>query len=205
MNQNRTAHWQNVYTSKGENEVSWFQDNPAPSLELIDLTGVSHDAALIDIGGGTSRLVDALLDRGFGSVTVLDLSTAALDTAKVRLGKRADDVRWIAADATQWQPDRVYDLWHDRAALHFLTDPVDVAAYITRLKAATAAGSQVIIGTFALDGPEKCSGLVVQRYDSGALATALGSQFNLIDTRRHEHTTPWGSVQRFQFSVFRRN
>lgn len=200
----REAHWQNVYTSKGENEVSWFQDNPTPSLELIDLTGVSSKAAIIDIGGGASRLVDALVDRGFDSVTVLDLSAAALDAAKARLGERSDRVHWIAADATTWQPDRIYDLWHDRAAFHFLTDSADVSAYVARLKAATAPGSYVIIGTFALDGPEKCSGLVVSRYDSSGLAEILGQSFELIDQRCHDHVTPWGASQRFQFSTFRR-
>lgn len=202
--QGRTEHWQNVYTTKSENEVSWFQDSPAPSLELIGLTGAANDVAMIDIGGGASRLVDALLDRDFGSLAVLDLSVAALETAKARLGTRSNRVRWIVADVTQWQPDRIYDLWHDRAAFHFLTDPADIAAYIVRLKTATAPGSHVIIGTFAPDGPEKCSGLVVSRYDSKSLASVLGQSFQLIDTRRHEHITPWGATQRFQFSTFRR-
>ena len=202
--QNRKSHWQNVYTSKGENEVSWFQENPAPSLELIELTGASDKAAIIDVGGGASRLVDVLLDRGFSDLTVLDLSAAALDTAKARLGGRNIQVRWIADDATLWQPDRIYDLWHDRAAFHFLTKPDDIGAYIARMKEATAAGSHVIIGTFALDGPEKCSGLVVSRYDPASLAAILGQSFELIDDRRHEHVTPWGASQRFQFSTFRR-
>ncbi|MBI3699631.1 MAG: class I SAM-dependent methyltransferase [Afipia sp.] len=202
--QNRTAHWESVYTTKGENEVSWFQDSPAPSLELIDRAGLSASATIIDIGGGASRLVDALLDRGFESLTVLDLSAAALDTAKARLRERSKKVRWIAADVTQWKPDGIYDLWHDRAAFHFLTDAADIAAYITRLEAATAPGSRVIMGTFALDGPEKCSGLVVRRYDSASLAATLGPKFRLSETRRHDHTTPWGSMQRFQFSMFTR-
>ena len=202
--QNRKAHWQNVYTSKGENEVSWFQDSPTPSLELIDLAGVSDKTAIIDIGGGASRLVDALVDRGFGAITVLDLSAAALDAAKARLSGRSNQVRWIADDATLWQPDRIYDLWHDRASFHFLTDPANIAAYIARMKAATAPGSKVIIGTFALDGPEKCSGLIVSRYNPESLTATLGKSFELIDSRHHEHVTPWGATQRFQFSTFRR-
>lgn len=202
--QGHEAHWQNVYTSKGENEVSWFQDSPTPSLELIDLAGVSEKSVIIDIGGGASRLVDALVDRGFEDVTVLDLSAAALETAKARLGGRSHQVRWIADDATLWRPDRIYDLWHDRAAFHFLTKPSDIDAYVARMNAATASGSRVIIGTFALDGPEKCSGLVVSRYNPASLAAILGKSFELVDERRHEHVTPWGASQRFQFSSFRR-
>src|SRR6478609_9322778 len=118
----RQAHWQNVYATKAEREVSWFQENPAPSLDLIAATGISSDAAIIDIGGGASRLVDHLLDRGFRRLSILDLSAKALEVAKKRLGQRGDGVEWIVADVTAWQPLRTYDLWHDRAAFHFLTE-----------------------------------------------------------------------------------
>lgn len=200
----RLAHWQSVYTSKDEKEVSWFQDSPTTSLDLIELTRVDRKAAIIDIGGGASRLVDALVDRGFESITVLDLSAAALDTAKARLGHRGAGIQWIADDATTWQPDRIYELWHDRAAFHFLTSSSDIAAYLERMNAATATGSHIIFGTFAPDGPEKCSGLIVNRYDAARLAEILGDRFQLIDARRHDHTTPWGATQRFQFSTFLR-
>ena len=198
----RKAHWENVYTSKGEREVSWYQESPAPSLELIALAGLSADASIIDIGGGASRLVDALVERNFAQVTVLDLSAAALDVAKQRLGDKGVGVKWVTADVTRWEPTETYDLWHDRAAFHFLTDPADQSAYLDRLNKAVKRGGYVVIGTFALDGPEKCSGLPIVRYDAVALSAILGTDFKLIDNRRHDHATPWGALQRFQFSTF---
>jgi len=200
----RQVHWENVYTTKGENEVSWFQQSPAPSLELIVQVGAVSNSAIIDIGGGASRLVDHLVDQGFADVTVLDLSSAALETARARLGARAGRVHWLVADATIWEPVKRYDIWHDRAAFHFLTDEKDRAAYIERLTRGLKAGGHAIIATFALDGPEKCSGLPVARYDAASLAQTLGPGFRPVHTQRHEHATPWGSHQVFQFSVFRR-
>jgi SAM-dependent methyltransferase len=199
----RKAHWENVYSTKGENEVSWFQEFPAPSLELIELARPASDAAIVDIGGGASRLVDQLLARGFSNLTVLDLAEAALAAAKVRLGGRAAEVRWVAADVTKWVPMRRFDIWHDRAAFHFLADPADRAAYVACLGKAIKPGGSVIIGTFAPDGPEKCSGLPINRYDAASLGEVLGTGFELVHTRRHQHATPWAAIQRFQFSVFR--
>jgi SAM-dependent methyltransferase len=201
----RKSHWENVYTTKGESEVSWFQEDPAPSLELIALAGVSAGASTIDIGGGASRLVDILVERNLAPVTVLDVSAAALDAARKRLGSRAAEVQWVTADITGWEPTQTYDLWHDRAAFHFLTDPADQSAYVERLKKAVKRGGHVVIGTFALDGPEKCSGLPIVRYDAASLSKILGTDFKLIDARRHDHVTPWGTVQKFQFSTFRRD
>jgi trans-aconitate methyltransferase len=198
------VHWENVYTNRGETEVSWYQEDPAPSHDLIALTGLSGDAAIIDIGGGASRLVDDLLARKFRRLTVLDLSAAALAAARQRLGERGADVQWIVADVTTWEPTRTYDLWHDRAAFHFLIDHADQSAYVDRLKKALKPGGYVIIGTFAPDGPERCSGLPVMRHDATTLAAILGNDFVLIDTRRHDHVTPWAAVQKFQFSTFRR-
>ena len=201
----RKSHWENVYSTKGESEVSWFQEDPAPSLELIALAGLSAGASIIDIGGGASRLVDILVERNVGRVTVLDISAAALDAAKKRLGSKAAEVQWVIADITAWEPTHTYDLWHDRAAFHFLTDPADQSAYVERLKKAVKRGGYVMIGTFALDGPERCSGLQIVRHDAASLSAILGTDFKLIDTRRHDHVTPWGAVQRFQFSTFRRS
>jgi 2-polyprenyl-3-methyl-5-hydroxy-6-metoxy-1,4-benzoquinol methylase len=203
-NVSRQAHWEDVYTRKGENEVSWFQESPAPSLELIGRVGATPASAVIDIGGGASRLVDNLVDRGFEDVTVLDLSETALGAAKTRLGSRAAQVHWIVADATVWEPKKAYDVWHDRAAFHFLTEDRDRAAYVARLERAIKIGGHAIIATFALDGPERCSGLPIVRYDPATLGQAIGRAFQLVDTRRHAHVTPWGSDQSFQFSVFRR-
>lgn len=200
----RRAHWETVYTTKRENEVSWFQENPALSLELIGLAQLTPKSAIVDIGGGASRLVDNLVARGFQNVTVLDLSESALAAAKARLGDQADNVKWAVADVTMWEPPESYDLWHDRAAFHFLTDDAARLAYVDRLKKALKPMGHAIIGTFALDGPERCSGLPVTRYDSVSLAAALGREFELIGTRPHEHVTPWGATQQFQFSAFRR-
>lgn len=200
----RRDHWENVYVSKGEHEVSWFQEAPEPSLQLIGLAGATRSSGIIDIGGGASRLVDYLVSQGYEDVTLLDLSEAALASARSRTGDKASRVTWIAADVTAWEPSRTYDVWHDRAAFHFLTDPKDQMAYVARLRRALRPGGHAIIGTFAPDGPERCSGLTVCRYDANSLAATLGSGFELIDARRHEHATPWGAMQKFQFSTFLR-
>jgi len=199
----RQAHWENVYTTKGEAEVSWFQETPAPSLELLEIIGANRSSAIIDIGGGASRLVDSLVAQGYEDICVLDLSAAALASARSRIGDKANQVKWIAADVTKWEPSQTYDVWHDRAAFHFLTDPSDQIAYVERLRHALRHGGHVIIGTFAPDGPEKCSGLPVARHNAESLGALLGPDFMLVDNRRHEHSTPWAATQRFQFSTFR--
>ena len=201
---NRQAHWQRVYKEKGENQVSWFQERPTISLELIEAAGLDRSSAIIEIGGGASRLVDVLGETGYRDLTVLDISESAVSIAKMRLGERAAMVKWIVADVTQWQPTRSYDLWHDRAAFHLLTDESDRTAYIDRLTKAVRPGGHAIIGTFALDGPERCSGLPVVRYDATQLSAALTPAFALVDMRRDDHKTPWGAIKHFQFSVFRR-
>lgn len=200
----RRGHWETVHQTKAETDVSWFEESPKVSLDLIDMLGIAPQTQVIDVGGGTSRLVDALLDKGFDAVTVLDISEPALAATKARLGERADRVNWLAADATRWERKSTYGLWHDRAAFHFLTEAADRAAYADRVARAVSAGGHVIIATFAPDGPERCSGLPVQRHDAASIGEILGSDFELVDTRRHDHQTPGGSVQRFQFSTFRR-
>ena len=200
----RQAHWENVYETKGENEVSWFQEHPTISLDLIDATGVTNAASIIDIGGGASRLIDVLLERGFAALTVLDLSATALAITQARLGSKAAKVRWVVADVTRWEGAESYDVWHDRAAFHFLTEPGDRAAYAARVLKAVRPGGHVIIGTFAPDGPQRCSGLPVMRHDATSLGETLGRSFELIESRQHDHQTPMGGIQRFQFSRFRR-
>jgi trans-aconitate methyltransferase len=197
-------HWQDVYARRDETQVSWFQEDPAPSLELIALAGAGPSDAIIDVGGGASRLVDALLDRGYTDVTVLDLSENALAAARKRLGARAGAANWIAADAREWQPARAHALWHDRAAFHFLTDEADQRAYLERLRRGLAVGGHAIIATFAPDGPERCSGLPVARHDAASLSALLGPSFELVRALPHDHVTPAGAVQKFQFSLFRR-
>ena len=200
----RQAHWQSVYQTKGDRDVSWFQETPAISLDLIRATGVNNSASIIDVGGGASRLVDALIDEGFDSITVLDLSEKALATSRARLGARAGYVKWVVADVTTWQPSQTYDVWHDRAAFHFLTETNDQAAYAEGVRKAVRLGGHVIIGTFALDGPERCSGLPVVRHDEASLGKVLGPSFELVERRNHAHQTPTGTIQRFQFSRFLR-
>jgi ubiquinone/menaquinone biosynthesis C-methylase UbiE len=197
----RRTHWQGVYTTKSDSEVSWYEDTPELSLTLLHEAGLTPGMSVIDIGGGASRLVDTLVDADQAHVCVLDLSSAALGRARSRLADTAP-VKWVVSDVTSWTPDREYDLWHDRAAFHFLTTVGDQQAYVRVLAQALKDGGKAVIGTFALDGPEKCSGLPVARYDAMSLQAVLGEQFRLVRTRRHEHTTPWGSVQKFQFSTF---
>ena len=201
----RQAHWENVYTTKAEHTVSWFQESPDISLDLIRATEVTTSAAIIDVGGGASRLIDSLLDNGFKDLTVLDLSEKALAMSKARLGARSAHVEWVVADITTWEASQTYDVWHDRAALHFLTDPKDRAAYAQIISKAVHTGGHVIIGTFAPDGPERCSGLPIVRHDATTLGELLGPSFEPIESRRHNHQTPAGVTQQFQFSRYRRS
>lgn len=200
----RRDHWEVVYTTKQEDAVSWFQPHAALSLALIAAAAPDASQSVLDVGGGASTLADGLLERGHRDVTVLDISAAALEKSKARLGARANQVAWLVADLTQWIPARTWDIWHDRAVFHFLTETAEQASYLTALHRATRLGATVIIATFALDGPEKCSGLPVQRYDPEALAKRLGPAFTLTDQARESHQTPWGAEQRFSFAVFRR-
>lgn len=198
------AHWDAVYRSKSEADVSWFQPSPERSLALIREAVSDLAAPIIDVGGGASRLIDELSHAGYRNLTVLDVSEAALEKTKARLGAAADRIAWIVADITAWQPDRKWAVWHDRAVFHFLTEDAAQLAYIDALVQATEPGATVIIATFALDGPERCSGLPVQRYSSESLAARLGVSFRLIGQHRETHRTPWGSEQNFQYAVLRR-
>lgn len=196
-------HWDDAYVQKGEAGVSWFEETPTVSLDLIEaLSGPKH--SLIDVGSGASRLAAHALRLGFGHVAVLDLSAEAIARSQAAMGSKADRVAWIVDDVTTWKPGRQYDVWHDRAAFHFLTDKADRAAYIETLHSALADAGHAIIATFALDGPECCSGLPVQRYSPETLAATLGPRFKLVNGVRHEHQTPWGAMQAFQFSVLAR-
>ncbi|WP_348063341.1 class I SAM-dependent methyltransferase [Devosia sp.] len=197
----RTSHWDSVYSTKGENEVSWFEVSPELSMALLAEAGATPASAIIDIGGGASRLVDTLIAAGQAHVSVLDLSASALDLARTRM-PATDRVEWIMSDVTTWHPTRVYDIWHDRAAFHFLTAQADQKKYTEVMTQALAEGGKAVIGTFAPDGPEKCSGLEIARHDAGSLQAIFGTGFKLLATRRHDHTTPWGTVQKFQFSTF---
>lgn len=195
-------HWQEVYRTKSDDSLSWFEQTPALSLQLIEAAHRGR-GAVIDVGGGASRLAGALIEREYATVAVLDLSANALEAAKARLGAKADRIDWIVADATTWRPRRTYNIWHDRAAFHFLNDRQAQRAYVRTLRSALGPGGAAIVGTFAPDGPGRCSGLPVTCHDNGSLAAILGPDFNLLDHRHHEHRTPGGIIQKFQFSTFR--
>lgn len=195
--------WEGVYQSKPEAEASWFEDRPQVSLDLIAATGAGKDAAIVDIGAGASRLVDCLLEQGFRRITVLDLSDTALRTARARLSLDAP-VEWVVANVLHWQPTGRFEVWHDRAAFHFLTETADQDAYLRVMDRALVPGGHAIIGTFALDGPTTCSGLPVARHDAALLSERLGSGYRLVRSLYHAHRTPWGSVQRFHFGLLQK-
>lgn len=200
----RQQHWEEVYRTKSADSVSWHQPTPEPSLHALDKLSVPTTASLIDVGGGASALVDHLLGRNFADLTVLDVADSALDTARRRLGASATKVHWEVADITDWSPPRRYDVWHDRAVFHFLTGDAQRRAYVDALREALAPGGALVIATFALDGPEKCSGLPVRRYDRTLLAQELGDDFTPIEDWRETHATPWGSTQAFTWCTFRK-
>lgn len=201
----RKEHWERAWTARPADEVSWHQEEPTRSLAMIEDAGLVPADALIDVGGGASTLVDHLLARGHEDLTVLDLSRAALDQARRRLGREADRVNWIEADLLAFRPARTYRLWHDRAVFHFLLDAADRDRYAAVLRRALAPGGQAVIATFAIDGPERCSGLDVVRYDAAGLQAALGHGLELVDIQHEEHRTPAGNIQRFGFFRFIRS
>lgn len=201
----RKQHWERVYTTKSAEQVSWFQEHAAHSLQLICQTGVDRHAAIIDVGGGASTLADDLLNAGHTGLTVLDLSAAALETARQRLGERAGQVRWLTGDITRAElPRHAFDLWHDRAVFHFLTDPADRAAYVRQVLRAVRPGGHVIVATFAEDGPLQCSGLPVMRYRPEGLHAEFGDAFTLLKHNKEAHHTPFGSVQQFVYCYCRK-
>lgn len=200
----RTGHWETVYSTKTEAELSWHQDDPSVTLELMRKAGLRSTSSVIDIGAGTSRLMDRLIGLGLSNLSALDLSQNALAATRARLGERGNSVKWIIGDITRWEPPQTYDIWHDRAVFHFLVSPADQSAYIQRLSRSVVPGGHAIIATFALDGPEKCSGFPVERYSPATLAQRLGQAFSLKAHQFHLHQTPWGRPQSFQYSLLRR-
>lgn len=192
-------HWDRIYTDKAPTAVSWYRPHLETSLSLIERVA-SKDSAIIDVGGGESTLVDDLLSHGFGSITVLDISQTAIEVNKKRLRDRSDHVHWLVADITKAElPHSAYDVWHDRAVFHFLTHQSDRAAYIRQVANAVKVGGHVIVSTFGLEGPTKCSGLDVVRYDAESLHREFGIHFHLIDSVKELHQTPFGTVQQFLY------
>lgn len=200
---NPREHWEHVYATKANDEVSWYAPHLDVSLDLIERTALSREAEIIDIGGGQSTLVDDLLARGYEHLSVLDISQAAMDGSRKRLGAMAAKVHWIADDITSVSLHPAhYDLWHDRAVFHFLTAPEDRAAYIRQLTQSLKPGAHVILATFGPQGPMRCSGLDTVRYDAVTLHHELGNRFSLIESSIHLHRTPSGAEQQFLYCRF---
>ena len=201
----RREHWDRVFTEKAVNSVTWYQARPDLSLALIERAKVAPDAAIIDIGGGASTLVDHLLDAGYRDIEVLDIAASALAHSRERLATKAETVQWTVADITTWQPSLRYDLWHDRAVFHFLTEARDRRAYCAVLDQALKPGGFAVISSFAPDGPEKCSGLPVERYDANKLMAELGPGYRLLGSEAERHLSPAGREQSFAYFLLRRN
>ena len=201
--QAKRVHWDEVYRLKGEQELSWHEDSPATSLALIREIKAPL-ARVIDIGGGSSVLAGQLLADGVQLVAVLDISEIALERAKERIGESSSHIRWIVGDVTALKDIGQFDIWHDRAVFHFLTRLEDRKNYIALAKETLTIGGHLVISTFSLDGPEKCSGLPIQRYDAKALGVEFGENFTLLRELNEVHTTPWGNPQKFAYAVFRR-
>ena len=200
----RRTHWDSVYGAKRYAEVSWYQEVPTRSLQQLLATGVDLHTPVIDVGGGASTFVDHLLEAGFDDIMVLDISVAALEQARERLGGKIVEVMWRVGDVTTFVADREYGIWHDRAVLHFLTDVADRERYVGALRRALAPGGHAIIATFGPDGPLQCSGLEVRRYSVEMLGELLGPEFELTDQALEEHQTPWGAGQQFLHTSWRR-
>ncbi len=199
----RRQHWEHVYTTRADTEVSWFQREPLISLRLIEALAPAN-GSVIDVGGGASLLVDGLLERGFTDLTVLDISDHALDRVRERLGDRGRLVTLLRRDVVAWEPDRTFDIWHDRAVFHFLTDPAARDRYVANATRAVRRGGALVVATFAEDGPVQCSGLPVSRWSAPALEAAFSPRFSPLGREREEHVTPAGVVQPFTWVALRR-
>ena len=198
------THWEKIYTTKAPDQVSWYRPHLETSLALIKRSAPDRTASIIDVGGGESTLVDDLREQGFENITVLDVSQAAINASRERLGERAAGVHWIAADITQVELERLaYDVWHDRAVFHFLTAHEQRVAYVRQVARSAKSGGHVIVSTFGPEGPTTCSGLDVVRYDADALHDEFGARFRLIESSKEMHQTPFGTAQQFLYCYCR--
>lgn len=204
MEFDRKKHWDNIYQTKQLNEVSWFQPTPETSLDFIKAFDVPTSAKIIDIGGGDSFFVDHLLDKGYQDITVLDISEAAIGRAKMRLGNRAQNVKWIVADAANFHPPEQYDFWHDRAAFHFLTDETEISNYLETARKSISPTGVLVIGTFSEQGPKKCSGIEIKQYSESTMTERLADFFKKIRCITIDHKTPFDTIQNFVFCSFRK-
>lgn len=193
-------HWEEVYQRKSAGEVSWYRPHLERSIGFIESAGVPQDGGIMDVGGGTSTLVDDLLARGYSNVSVLDISSTAIDAAKARLGARASQVKWLVGDITTIElPEHAYDFWHDRAVFHFLREEDQRRRYVEAVRRALKPGGHIVVATFGPEGPERCSGLDVVRYTADGLHSEFGGAFKKVASATEVHTTPWGSEQQFVY------
>lgn len=204
INFDRQSHWENIYKTKQLNEVGWFQPVPTTSIEFLNQFKIPLTAKIIDIGGGDSFFVDHLLDLGYQDITVLDISETAIQRAKERLGKSAEKVKWIIADAADFKPNEKYDFWHDRAAFHFLTKDSEVERYVDTVQQGMNPGGILIIGTFSTDGPKKCSGIEIKQYSEASMVERLKKFFDKVRCFTIDHKTPSGGIQNYIFCSFRK-
>lgn len=201
---NSRTHWNEIYRSRGPDQVSWFEPEATVSLEMIERVLPDRNASIIDVGAGASTLVDGLLAAGYHDITLLDLSGAALAQARQRLGDASDAIAWREGNVLSVELAAAgFDLWHDRAVFHFLTTPDDRARYVVQLRRALRPGGNVLVATFAEDGPARCSGLEVARYSPERLHRELGDDFRMLASQRHVHETPWGAPQAFTYALLR--
>jgi SAM-dependent methyltransferase len=198
------SHWEEIYRTKSHTEVSWYQTRPSLSLKIIESTVIGKGQGIIDVGGGTSLLVDYLLDEGYEDLAVLDISGRSFEIARARLGDREDDVEWYEADATEFQPPRQFYLWHDRAVFHFLTDERDRRKYVNVMKEALMPEGYLVMATFAIDGPKRCSGLDTVQYDEESMSLELGDEFTLMGKVDETHVTPGDKEQKFTYFLYQR-
>ena len=202
MSNSYKQHWENVFITKAEDEVSWFQPYPKTSMEFVELFNLPLNANIIDIGGGDSHFVDALLDKGYKNIYVLDISANAIERAKQRLGVRASRVNWIVSDATEFEPPVQFDFWHDRAAFHFLTTEDKIYKYVSIAEDAIKKDGYLILGTFSENGPKKCSGLEIKQYSEASMSARFEVAFDRIKCITEDHKTPFNTVQNFLFCSF---
>ncbi|WP_300436241.1 class I SAM-dependent methyltransferase [Christiangramia sp.] len=198
------SHWEKIYKDKKFEETSWFQEKPEVSINIIQSLGLSKNAPVIDIGGGDSYLIDHLLELGYENISLLDISGTAIEKAKNRLGEKAEKVNWLVGDVTKFDFRGEFEVWHDRAAFHFLTESSQIEDYISNLKDVLKSGGYFILGTFSENGPDKCSGIKIKKYSSKKMQQLFEKDFDIVRLENLDHTTPWNSVQNFTFGLFRK-
>lgn len=205
LRMDRTKHWETIYETKALENVSWYQRIPITAISYLEELQIKKDAAIIDVGGGDSFFVDYLLDNGYENITVLDISEKALQRAQQRIGDKAKQVDWIAADASEFKSEKKYNFWYDRAAFHFLTETKDINSYVSNLEKNLAPNGKVAIGTFSEKGPKKCSGIEIQQYSAKTLENVFKENLRCLSCQEIDHPTPFDTIQNFTFCTFEKN